>query len=274
MNFDGHIHTPFCPHGTSDSFETYIEAALSLGLKGLTFTEHAPLPTGFKDTTPLKDSAMNEKDLPAYFEKIEYLKQKYKQKIIIHAGLEVDYIAGFENETKAFLNNWGKYLDDAILSVHFLLLNNQYYCLDYSEETFAEMIKEVGTTEKIYQAYFSTVQKSITANLGLYKPKRIGHLTLVHKFKKQFPLSNHFEEPIIDILEEIKARNYELDYNGAGFVKPLCGDSYPSAWIVNEAVKRKIPLIYGSDAHSAKGLGQGYSQLYLPNFTTTPSLLR
>ncbi|RBW71454.1 histidinol-phosphatase HisJ [Bacillus taeanensis] len=272
MIFDGHIHTPFCPHGTTDTFEMYIEKALSLGLKGITFTEHAPLPEGFEDPTPLKDSAMNLKDLSSYFETIEYLKEKYKKKIAIHAGLEVDYLIGFEEETKAFLNNWGKHLDDAILSVHFLPLNNQYYCLDYSEETFAEMIEKVGSAENIYRLYFSIVKKSIHADLGSYKPKRIGHITLVHKFKKQFPVSNYFEEQLIDLLTEIKAANYQLDYNGAGFVKPLCGDSYPSAWIVNEALKRKIPLIYGSDAHSAKGLGQGYNKLYLPHFAARPNL--
>ena len=44
MKRDGHIHTPFCPHGTKDSFEEYIEKALSLGFKEISFTEHAPLP--------------------------------------------------------------------------------------------------------------------------------------------------------------------------------------------------------------------------------------
>ena len=25
---DGHIHSPYCPHGTKDSFEMYVEKAL------------------------------------------------------------------------------------------------------------------------------------------------------------------------------------------------------------------------------------------------------
>ena len=40
-------------------FEEYIEKALSLGIKEISFTEHAPLPEGFMDTTPEKDSAMD-----------------------------------------------------------------------------------------------------------------------------------------------------------------------------------------------------------------------
>jgi len=37
---DGHVHSPYCPHGSKDSFELYIESALKLGLKEITFTEH------------------------------------------------------------------------------------------------------------------------------------------------------------------------------------------------------------------------------------------
>ena len=44
MKRDGHIHTPFCPHGTTDSFETYIEKAIANNFTEITFTEHAPLP--------------------------------------------------------------------------------------------------------------------------------------------------------------------------------------------------------------------------------------
>jgi histidinol-phosphatase (PHP family) len=62
-------------------------------------------------------------------------------------------------------------------------------------------------------------------------------------------------------LDNIADKGYELDYNGAGFTKPLCLDSYPPASIALEAHKRKIPLVYGSDAHSAKGLMQGYLKL-------------
>ena len=57
MKKDGHVHTPFCPHGSKDHFEEYIEKALALGFKEISFTEHAPLPEGFIDTTPTKEVA-------------------------------------------------------------------------------------------------------------------------------------------------------------------------------------------------------------------------
>ena len=75
---DGHIHTHFCPHGTKDSFREYIEKAISLGFKEISFTEHAPLPDGFIDTTPTHDSAMSAEQLELYFAEIQSHKEKYK----------------------------------------------------------------------------------------------------------------------------------------------------------------------------------------------------
>ena len=39
---DGHIHTPYCPHGTDDKFEQYVEKAIKVGLDEISFTEHFP----------------------------------------------------------------------------------------------------------------------------------------------------------------------------------------------------------------------------------------
>lgn len=36
MKKDGHIHTEFCPHGTDDAIEKYIEKAIKLGYDEIT----------------------------------------------------------------------------------------------------------------------------------------------------------------------------------------------------------------------------------------------
>lgn len=258
---DGHIHTYFCPHGTKDSFEDYIEKAISLGFEEISFTEHAPLPDGFVDTTPTQDSAMCADMLDLYFENIQIQKEKYKGKIKINCGLEVDFIEGYENEIKKALNSIGSKLDDAILSVHFLKNGGKYDCLDYSPQHFEQMIYEYGSVEKIYEKYYETIQMSITSDLGIYKPSRIGHITLVHKFQNRFPYSGN-EKPILaHILELIKKYGCSLDYNGAGTAKPLCREPYPPNWIIQKAIQLQIPLVYGSDAHQAKELGQGLEEM-------------
>lgn len=263
MKKDGHIHTHFCPHGTNDSFEQYIERAIELRFDEISFTEHAPLPAGFADTTPTKDSAITIEQLDDYFKKIEQLKRYYKNDIKINCGLEVDYIEGFETETKQFLNTYGHLLDDSILSVHFLKFNGEYDCVDYSPNLFEQMISKYGSIENIHNNYYRTVLKSVTSDLGKYKPKRIGHITLVNKFQKKFPLNKSFNSKIEEILQAIKTNNLELDYNGAGTAKPLCREPYPPTEIALKAKSYGIPLIYGSDAHQAKELGQGLEQVII-----------
>jgi histidinol-phosphatase (PHP family) len=254
---DGHVHTPFCPHGSPDSFEMYVERAISLNYSVITFTEHAPLPEGFVDTTPDQDSGMDPSRIKDYFDTLDSLKEKYKDKITIRSGLEVDYIEGFEKETEEFLSIYGPRMDDSILSVHFLQHRGKWDCLDFSPDVFEAMMSYYGSVDEIYKRYYMTVLKSIRADLGIHKPKRIGHITLVKKFQQLFPASHSFSDDISLILQEVALRDLELDYNGAGFVKPYCGESYPSPDVVKQAHALGIKTVYGSDAHTADGLNQG-----------------
>jgi histidinol-phosphatase (PHP family) len=273
LQFDGHVHTPFCPHGSNDTFEMYIERAISLGIKGISFTEHAPLPKNFTDPAPTSDSSMLYTDLNSYFQKLQDVKKTYKKYITINAGLEIDFIEGYEKETEQMLREVWPELDDAILSVHFLEVEGKHFCMDYDENVFEELIKRSGNLATLYKKYFSAVKKSVKHNFTSCQPLRIGHITLANKFQKRFPADFSIEEDINDILIEISERRMSLDYNGAGVVKPLCGEPYPPSWIIKEASKRKIPLVYGSDAHSAKGLGQGFEQLDPYARLTSPLLL-
>ena len=267
---DGHVHTSFCPHGTKDPIEDYIESALHLGFEEITFTEHAPLPEGFIDPTPMKDSAMKLEDLDDYFRTIEKAKQKYMDKIKINTGLEIDFIEGFEDQTRLFLTDYGRHLDDAILSVHFLMNDEgRYDCLDYSPQAFGSMVELYGSVDKVHLNYYRTLLKSIKADLGPYKPKRVGHITLANKFQLKYPVNNTFATEITEIIENVKLQGYELDYNGAGTAKPLCREPYPPDWIIEHAKSFGIPLVYGSDAHQAKDLGQGMDRMLIHNNGST-----
>lgn len=261
MKTDNHVHSPYCPHGSTDTFVEYINKGISLGLKEITFTEHAPLPKGFIDPTPEKDSGMDAALLDAYFQELKQLKEQYKDIITIKSGLEVDYIEGYETETKNLLNEVGPLLDDSILSVHFIQHQNKWHCIDFSDDMFAEISAELGSVDAIYAKYYDTLEKSIEADLGIYKPKRIGHMTLVHKFQHRFQPSKSFDDRVYQILEKIHQNHYQLDYNGAGVVKPLCREPYPPERFAKRAKELGIPLLYGSDAHAVNGLGQGYESL-------------
>ncbi|WP_353625885.1 histidinol-phosphatase HisJ [Bacillus sp. JCM 19041] len=249
------------PHGSADTWATYCEAAIKLGLKTITFTEHAPLPANFIDPTPQSDSAMNVHDLALYLSDIAQLKKEYASALDIHTGLEVDFITGYEQEITSLLNEIGLSLDDSILSIHFLNIHGKNYCMDYSPAVFEGMAHSLGSIDAVYALYFQTLLQSVYADLGPYKPKRIGHITLCRKFQKKLPATHDFTNEITDVLTAIKERGLELDYNGAGLSKPDCGETYPPLKVAEQAKKMGIKLIYGSDAHSAAGLMAGAKEI-------------
>lgn len=262
MIIDGHVHTPYCPHGSSDSFKAYVEQALKQGYQTITFTEHAPLPESFHDPVPDKDSGMKRSLMESYIRDIQKIKKEYQKDIDILLGLEVDYIEGYQQQTSRFLSDYGDILEDSVLSVHFLKgPSGRYHCIDFSESAFQKAVEDFGSVDKVYQAYFSTLEESIQADLGPNKPARIGHMTLIRKFHHRFPSPAGWDESIPELLKLIKQKNYQLDYNGAGYYKPACKESYPPHSIATQAYQAGIPLVYGSDAHTSSAIGQGLDQI-------------
>lgn len=258
---DGHIHSPYCPHGSSDTLKAYVEHAIQLGYDSLTFTEHAPLPESFEDPVPEKDSGMNLSQTENYIKAIEGVKQTYKNEIHVNIGFEIDFIEGYETETSSFLHTYGPYIEDSILSVHFLKGETQWYCIDYSPNMYKAAVKDFQTNAKLYEKYFQTVAQSVKADLGCYKPKRVGHITLVRKFQKLFPAPAQWESYAVQLLKLIKEYQLELDYNGAGMQKTHCKETYPPLELAEQAFHMGIPLIYGSDAHASSQLQQGFSHI-------------
>jgi histidinol-phosphatase (PHP family) len=260
---DGHTHTEFCPHGSREATELMIKRAIELGFVSYSLTEHPPLPPGFEDPAPTKDCFIEEDDLEVYFRLARRLKQKFAGQIDLRIGLEVDYIPGYEGWMRDLLRRCGADLDDALLSIHFMQGRGGWRCVDHSPDDFRAGLLEVyGSAEAVHQAYWALVKDALSVDLGPYKPRRIGHLSLVHKFQKQFPLNHpeHFRPQVEEILDMIKAKNMELDLDAAGLFKPDCQEVYPAPWIIKEAIQRGIPLVYGSDAHSVRGVGQGFDE--------------
>ena len=253
---DGHMHSHYCPHGTKDSFQMYIERALDVGLGEITFTEHMPLPGIFMDEKLLKECSPNEEEILLYLKEATKIKEEYKDKIKINVGLEVDYVEGYEEKIKKMLDNYGEYLDEGILSVHFLRLDDVYHCLDMSVDEFGIIAKILGGVEKVYDKYFETLIKSINADLGRYKPKRIGHPTLVRIFNEKYPMDYKNEALIDKVIKTIKENGYEIDFNTAGLRKQYCKETYPSGVFLDKAIKNNIKMVKGSDAHSAKDVGK------------------
>ena len=146
------------------------------------------------------------------------------------------------------------YFDDSILSVHILNFNGEYYVIDYSKEEFENISNLMGGVSDVYYKYYKTLKKAVRTDLGEYKPKRIGHLNLVRKFNRVFPYNYDNNIVLEELLMLIKEKGYELDYNVSGLLKEYCKEPYISGHLLELVKKYKIPVVFGSDAHSVKNM--------------------
>lgn len=248
---DGHVHTPFCPHGSQDALEAYVEEGIRLGLEEISFTEHFPLPKGIADPEFERECAILEEEIQPYFEAVENVRQKYGNMIKINKGFEVDYIEGKEEEIKKLLNRYGQAIEDSILSVHFIYYQGEYYSIDCEPEM-ERLLEKLPDLQAIYDLYFQTVLKSVQADLGYYKPKRIGHPTLIYIFQKKWPVIYDDKGKFEEIAQAIYENGYEVDFNVAGLRKVYCKQTYPTGELLKILQKYQIPFVGGSDAHEIK----------------------
>ena len=223
MIVDLHNHTIMCNHAEG-TIDEYIAKAIESKTKIFGFSEHAPM--DFDPKYRISFEQMKE-----YENLILSAKEKYKGKIEILLGYEVDYLEGHMDEK--VLNADVDYL---IGSVHFIDkwgFDNPEFIGRYESENIDE----------IWQKYFDAIENM--AKSGLFDI--VGHVDLIKVFK-YMP-----EKSILDIAKNallaIKKADMVLEINMAGFRKPVA-EAYPSLEILQEAYKLDIPITFGSDAHA------------------------
>ena len=277
MKRDGHTHTHFCLHGSGEPTEEYITRAIELGFQIYSVTEHLPYSEQFLQSIPypakIKDSLkIKGGDFGLYIKEMHKLKNKFKDKIRLLVGSEVDYLPGETSHTRMMLQEYGPYLEDSLLSVHFIKGHQGWRAVDQDPRDYEDgLLTCYSGYEEIQLEYYRMVKEALMADLGPYKPKRIAHLTLCNKFQCCFNPDNRTGErvkkAVLDLLAYMRRHGYSLDVNAAGLYKEYCREIYPSPWIIKMAVEMGIPLVYGSDAHSVKDVGRGY-EVYLATLST------
>ena len=268
--WNGHTHTEFCPHGSDEDTENYIRNAINAGFKTYSITEHFPMPPQFYRMVDgskhaIETAAMDYSQLPAYFKKMNYLKEKYADQIKILVGFEFDCIDGCQEWTKRKLQEYGDQIDDAIMSVHFLPTDNGIRAVDDNFEDFCDgVLNYYGSPVGVANKYLATVLEAIKWDAPL-KPARYGHITLYRKWRKQFDSSTVWHDEKTDrlvdkIIKQLTKRNEMLDCNMSGLAKFSQCESSPYVSIIEKAADKGVKLIYGSDAHDANSIDQGLNE--------------
>ena len=261
--FDGHTHSHFCPHGSREPLQGYLDRAVELGLRRLAVTEHIPAPTGFVDPIGANECYGPISDLGPYLDECERLREAYADRLELLIGLEIDWLGDAQG-------GWHEPLLDLLATVwhrldHEATLLSLHFLGDTAVDGTPELSMRIAPgqpPDAYHLAYYAALQRAIGASWqrgGLdLRPRRIGHLTLPRKFQKALPLREpeRVAEAELATLELIAAEGLQLDVNAAGLDKPDCGEIYVPEPLLGRAIELGVELVFGSDAHAPRGVGK------------------
>ena len=235
---DYHMHTPLCGHAEGEPRE-YAEAAVKAGLEEIGISDHAPF-------VHMVDPriTMGIEQLPRYYKMLEEVRREYKNELRIRAALEADFIPGYEEKTKAVIDDY--HYDYIIGSVHFI--NNWAFDDPETRKSW-----EAADVNRVYHDYYELLRQS--AQSGLFDI--MGHVDLVKKFGHR--ATENMTDEVSKTAQVFKETGMVIEINTAGLRKPV-GEMYPSLDCLKIYAACGVPLTFGSDAHKPGDVGKDFDK--------------
>lgn len=250
-----HTHNTYCDG--KNTIEEMVLAAINNGMKYLGISSHAPI-SGEEQWT------MNSEFVERYLQEIEELKIKYKGKIQLFKGLEIDYLKDVGLNPNGI--KYIPYLNYYIGSVHALSKrDNGHYCfVDDSKENLIEGIEELygGSIKAAVKEYYNNINSLIVNN----KPDILGHIDIIKKNNTDDLLFNEnevwYRDAVKDVLNTIKKSNTIVEINTGGMPRYGKHAMYPSTFILEEIYKMNIPITMNGDSHHVDHINYYYDEVY------------
>jgi len=240
---DMHVHSNYSSDGTA-SLEEMIKAAVSRGLKYISFAEHY-------DYDYVKNNLKVQlTDISAYFNEITLLAEKYADKIKVVKSIELGYESGefVENEYNRVMK---KYPFDCILnSAH---IANKVDC--WKQEFYVNKSRETAYTQ-----YFTSVLNSINCNYSFDIITHLGIPARYAPYKNNKIIYADWKDILDEILKAVIAKGKTLEINtSAGKAK---SEFLPDTDILKrykELGGEKIT--FSSDAHGTSRIAEKYREV-------------
>lgn len=232
-----HTHTTFCDGKNTP--EEMVLAAIKAGCPSLGFSGHSY--TAFDP-----GYCMAPETVSCYREEILELREKYRDKIRIYLGLELDYFSEKPEED----------FDYIIGSVHYVKKDGEYLPVDHSREL------QIQQVEKHYSGDFYAFAEDYYALVSDVKRKTgcdiVGHFDLVTKFNEKDPLfdENHprYRAAAEGALKTLLNQNALLEINTGAISRGYRTTPYPAPFLLKEMSRRGAKAVLSADCHSAEGI--------------------
>lgn len=240
---DLHIHTTYCDGKNTP--EEYVLEGIKRGFKRMGFSTHSY--TSFDESYCIPKERINE-----YKDEIRFLKEKYKDKIEILLGVEMDYFSDMDKTG----------FDYIIGSAHYVKKDGVYITVDYSKEYL------ISAVDKYYNGDFYAFTTDYFKIMGdmqrKHSPLFIGHFDLVTKFNENMELFDETDEryivPALDAVRKLVSENAVIELNTGAISRGYRTKPYPSEPIIKEILKLGGKLFYSSDSHNKENIGYYYKE--------------
>lgn len=220
-----HTHTYRCHHACGQD-EDYVKKAIEAGFSVLGFSDHTPwhYHSQFKPYMRMEDDHLEE-----YVNSILYLKNKYKDKIKILIGLEVEYFEGYMEWLKEQLENYP--IDYIILGHHYD--SSDEYGIYYGSRA----------NKEILTRYIDQCIKGMETGLFSY---------LAHPDLIGYPYADdYYKKEMKRLCLKAKELDIPLEYNLLGYSE---NRHYPRKEFFHIVSEIGNKVILGYDAHTPYSL--------------------
>ena len=234
---DFHTHTTYCD-GKS-TVEEMVLTAIEKGFEKLGISGHSY--AAFD-----KDYSMSIEGTREYFAEITALKEKYKDKIQILCGIELDLVS--EEPELPF--------DYRIGSVHYLKCGDEYVSVDAK----AEILK--AAADKYFGGDMLSLVEQYYKKVAEFKDKEIdviGHIDLITKTNKNGCLFDtncpRYKAAAIGAVDALLSKNVPFEINTGAISRGYTQTPYPADFILAHIKEKGGTVIFNSDAHHKDNIG-------------------
>ena len=227
QDFNYHTHTYRCGHANGTD-EDYVLAAIEAGYKILGFSDHGP----YRDLL-LPKTRMSWDMLDEYVESINILKEKYKDQIEIHVGLETEFYPDYIEEKIALRDK-----------VEYLILG-QHSVSPTGEGTFFRF-----NTDDQLMSYAENICKGLETGMFTY----LCHPDVYIYNQVEFDETCRIVARMIMAKAAETDTPVEINVHGVSRGRQLFPDGSRQYWYPHKefwkiAAEYPIRCIYGIDAH-------------------------
>ena len=226
-----HTHTYYCDGKNSP--EEMVLKAIELGFNILGFSGHG-------HTNRDSSYCMSFEKTKKYIEDITFLKEKYKEKILILCGIEQDMIS--TDDVSSF--------DYVIGSTHYIIKGEKFYPVDGSSEEFHNLLETVynGDILGFAKEYFENVSHVYEkTNCDI-----IGHFDLLSKNFERCNIKETDEYLFYaeNAVKKLVKLNVPFEINTGAIARGYRTTPYPSENILKMIKNYGGKIIFTSDCHN------------------------